>query len=150
MKDPRKPEDTELRMYVIPSPNFPVLNSVLQPWGGCDVPANLQIELHIHRLIGLPVLLVHLAVPPQRFATLVSRSLSEEMTAESVDILQAQGIVPLDTVPVPPKRPGSSTDCGPSKPFKRLRTEQSPPQQGSGSQVKLEDTPTARELQVCL
>lgn len=60
------------------------------------------------------------------------------------DILQAQGIVPLD--PPPPKRLASPGPSGSSS--KRPRTEQSPSQQGSSSQVKLEDVSTAQERQV--
>ncbi|KAI0812323.1 hypothetical protein BC629DRAFT_1731549 [Irpex lacteus] len=62
----------------------------------------------------------------------------------ATDLLQAQGIVPLDPPPPPAKRPGSSTPAGNSS--KRPRTERSPPQQGSSSRVKLEDTPTARDI----
>ncbi|KAI0812318.1 hypothetical protein BC629DRAFT_931270 [Irpex lacteus] len=63
----------------------------------------------------------------------------------SKDILQAQGIVPLDPAPLPLKRPGSPVPSGSSS--KRPRTEQSPSQQGSSSQVKLEDVSTAQERQ---
>lgn len=62
----------------------------------------------------------------------------------ATDLLQAQGIVPLDPPPPPAKRPGLSTPSGSSS--KRPRTAQSPPQ--SSSRVKLEDMPTAQEIQV--
>ncbi|KAI0812324.1 hypothetical protein BC629DRAFT_1472143 [Irpex lacteus] len=60
-------------------------------------------------------------------------------------MLQAQGIVPHDPAPLPPKRPASSTPSGSSA--KRPRIEGSSSQDSSSSQVKLEDTPAARELQ---
>ncbi len=61
-------------------------------------------------------------------------------------MLQAQGIAPLDHSPLHVKRPGPSIPSGSS--LQRPRTEQSAPPQGSSSQVKLEDTPTAQEIQV--
>ncbi|KAI0812319.1 hypothetical protein BC629DRAFT_931276 [Irpex lacteus] len=63
----------------------------------------------------------------------------------SKEMLQAQGIVPLDPMPLHVKRLGPSVASGSSS--KRPRTEQSAPPQGSISQVKLEDTPTAQEIQ---
>lgn len=65
-------------------------------------------------------------------------------------MLQAQGIVPLDPVPSPQKRPGPFASSDPSS--KRPRTEQSTSHRKCDASVKLEPhlayVPTARELQV--